>query len=100
LDKDFTLGGKPKSDGSSRRAYTFNAYLLVLNLFDTKNIIGVYRTTGLPDDDGYLNTDIGQQTIQGQINQDAFVDLYQIKMQNPNNYSIPRRFRLGCSINF
>jgi len=100
LDKDFTLGGKPKSDGSSRRAYTFNAYLLVLNLFDTKNIIGVYRTTGLPDDDGYLNTDIGQQTIQGQINQDAFVDLYQIKVQNPNNYSIPRRFRLGCSINF
>jgi hypothetical protein len=73
---------------------------LVLNIFDTQNILSVYRTSGLADDDGYLNTNQGRQQTAAQIDPVAFTQLYQIKAQNPGNFSIPRRFRIGCSFNF
>jgi hypothetical protein len=104
LDKDFTFGGKtakgPDGIAFERREYALNVFLLVLNIFDTQNILSVYRTSGLPDDDGYLNTNQGRQQTAAQIDPVAFTQLYQIKAQNPGNFSIPRRFRIGCSFNF
>lgn len=104
LDKDFIFGGGTKKgpDGIAmdRREYSLNIFLLVLNIFDTQNILSVYRTSGLPDDDGYLNTNQGRQNTAGQIDPVAFTQLYSIKAQNPGNFSIPRRFRVGCSFNF
>lgn len=35
------------------------AYALALNLFNTKNILNVYPTTGSAEDDGWLNSDNG-----------------------------------------
>jgi len=61
---------------------------------------GVYGYTGLPNDDGYLNSPQGQQYIQEQINQQSFVDLYNVKMNNPANYAIPRLARLGFRMTF
>jgi len=101
LDKRFTLGGKVKTEGVGRsRAFDFNAYLLVLNLFDTENVVNVYRFTGLPDDDGYLSSDTGQQAILSQIDPVAFTDLYRLRVNNASNYSLPRRMRLGLQFNF
>jgi len=104
LDRDFYFGGgKIKGeDGIERnkREYSLNVFLLVLNIFDTQNILSVYRTSGLPDDDGFLNTNQGRQQTAAQIDPIAFTQLYQIKAQNPSNFSIPRRLRLGCSFNF
>jgi len=101
IDKSFFFGGKTKPGAKEKsREYSINAYLEILNLFNTENIMGVYRYTGLADDDGYLQSDIGQQVIATQIDPESFIDLYTVKVNNPNNYSVPRRIRLGLYFNF
>jgi hypothetical protein len=100
IDKQFSLGGKTKDDGTTSRGYDLNVYLTMLNALDTRNVLGVYRYTGLPDDDGYLTSDIGQQDILGQISPQAYIDQYTLRLRNPNNYSLPRRIRLGVMFNF
>jgi hypothetical protein len=93
--KDFTV--KFKADGKDHR---MNAYVWIQNLLNATNIQGVYPYTGNPDDDGYLSSPEGQQLISSQINPQSFVDLYEIKVNNPNNYSIPRRIRVGLQMSF
>jgi outer membrane receptor protein involved in Fe transport len=100
LDKIFSLGGKQKEDGSITRSYAFNFYLTILNVLNQRNVLGVYRYTGLPDDDGYLNSDVGQQDIQFQINPATFSDLYQIRVNSPFNITRPRTIQLGLLLSF
>lgn len=112
IDKDFLVGGGDKTDASGsvikdshgtpikKREYSFNVYMLFLNALNTKNILNVYKTSGRPDDDGYLNSGQGAQSIAAAIDGDAFTYLYTLKMQNPDNYSTPRRIRLGLIFSF
>jgi outer membrane receptor protein involved in Fe transport len=112
IDKDFILGGKTKLDGDGnevkdakgnavqKKEYAFNIYLQLLNALNTRNVLNVYKTSGLPQDDGYLQTGVGQQAINAAIDGDAFTYLYTLRMQNPGNYSLPRRIRLGVQLNF
>ena len=72
----------------------------VENLLNNRIIQGVYGYTGLPDDDGYLNSPQGQQYIAEQINQQSFIDLYSVKMNNQRNYARPRIAKLGISMSF
>ncbi|MCZ2276525.1 MAG: TonB-dependent receptor [Bacteroidia bacterium] len=98
LDKEFAI--KLKGEGS--RELGINVYLQVQNLLNAKNILGVYAATGVPDDDGYLASALGQQSL-NQLpveQQQAFIDQYWMKAANPNFYSLPRRMRLGLEINF
>ncbi|HCK22511.1 MAG TPA: hypothetical protein DHW15_10210 [Bacteroidetes bacterium] len=97
LDKSWQL---QLGSGSRERSVNLNAYMWVQNLFDNRNIIAVYAFSGNPTDDGYLASTFGQEAIEGQVNAASFTDLYTMKMQNPNNYSIPRRIRLGIGIDF
>lgn len=100
IDKDFAI--KTGKEGKSK--YYVNVYLQVQNLLNTKNIISVYRYTGNPDDDGYLGSDQGLIALRqleasgGDV--EAFEQLYSIRANNPDNYSIPRRMRIGASFNF
>lgn len=96
LDKTFQLNTGTKG----AKLYDMNLYLLVLNLFDTENVVNVYRFTGLPDDDGFLESDQGVQTTLTQIDPQSYVDLYGTRVNNPNNFSLPRRIRLGLLFNF
>ena len=100
MDKRFRLGGKIKEDGSKSRGYSLQVYLNVQNLLNTQNVLGVYSYTGLPDDDGYLSSDIGQQAILGTINPQSFVDLYTIALDRSGAFSTPRRTRLGILFEF
>ena len=100
VDKGFTIRGKSDIDGTPKKGFDVNVYLLLLNALDTRNVISVYRYTGLPDDDGYLASDTGNQAVVTQISPQSFVDLYTARLANPNNYSIPRRIRLGLLFNF
>jgi hypothetical protein len=93
LDKDFKVGNPDQS-------YYFNIYLLVQNVLNTANILGVYRFTGNPGDDGYLESAIGQQVLSAQPNPESFETLYNIKINNPDNYSLPRRIHVGLQFNF
>jgi hypothetical protein len=99
VDKDiFITWGKEKND-DSRQSY-LNVYLQVLNVLDTKNVMAVYPFTGNPDDDGYLAAAEWQKQINDQLVPQSFTELYSIYVNNPGNYSAPRRIRLGIIFNF
>jgi hypothetical protein len=72
----------------------------ITNLFDARNILGVYRYTGSAQDDGYLNSPVGQVAIDQATNAQSFIDLYNIRIANPGNYALPRWTRLGVRFNF
>ena len=104
IDKDIPLAtrtvvGMDKPIVTSK----LNIYLAIRNVLNTRNILGVYGYTGVPDDDGFLSSALGQSYVDGlssQLDPQSFVDLYSIKMNNPGLYDLPRRIRLGAVINF
>ena len=75
-------------------------YLQIQNLLDTRNVVGVYRATGNATDDGFLQSADGLQLSSAQLSQQAFIDQYNIRLLNPDNYSLPRRARLGVRFDF
>ncbi|GAB4250060.1 MAG: hypothetical protein Kow0079_03040 [Vicingaceae bacterium] len=99
IDKDINLKFG-KGDDENKKTATLNIYVLVQNVLNTKNILGVYRATGSTTDDGYLNAPQFQNNIQSQVDEQSFRDLYTAKLDNPFNYSLPRRIRLGMLLNF
>ena len=96
IDKYFDLEwGK-----EDKKRASLNVYFQLLNVLNTLNVQSVYGATGNADDDGFL-TDPGTQSGIGSLNDEqAFRELYAIKVNNPNNYSAPRRIRLGLILNF
>lgn len=97
LDKDIYFKANKDKDG--REAY-LNVYLQVLNVLNSKNVKGVYASTGNPDDDGYLSAPEWQREIQTQTDADAYCELYSLYVNNFYNYSSPRQFRIGVIFNF
>ena len=99
VDKDINmkLGGK---DGEGGRNAYMNVYFQVLNLLNSKNIMGVYAATGNPDDDGYLSAPEWQREINTQRDPIAYRDLYSLYVNSPYNYSQPRQIRFGVIFNF
>lgn len=73
-------------------------FLWIQNIFNRKNVEGVYAYTGLPNDDGYLSSPEGQQVIAQQVSQQSFIDLYNISVNNPYNYGTPRLIRIGVRL--
>ncbi len=100
IDKNIDLNWGGKKEGSQKKAAGLNIYLQVLNILNTQNILGVYRYTGNPNDDGYVNDAGAQTVIAAQASQQSFRDLYGVKVNNPANYSLPRRIRLGMLLSF
>ena len=100
VDKDinFTLGGK--EEGKKGHDVFFNVYLQVLNLLNSKNIMNVYSATGNPNDDGYLSAPEWQREINEQLDPQAFIQMYELYVDNGGNYSTPRQIRVGLSFNF
>jgi len=97
IDKNVDLSW---GSGDNKKMANLNIYLQVLNVLNTKNVLSVYRYTGNADDDGYLYAAETQNSIAGQNSEQSFRDLYTIKINNPSNYSIPRRIRLGVMLDF
>ena len=98
IDKDFDLK-LGKKDSDKRPAY-LNVYLQVLNVLNAKNIIGVYSSTGNPDDDGYLSAPEWQREIANQTNADSYRELYSLYVNDQGHYSSPRQIRIGMIFNF
>ncbi len=97
IDKDFELTwGK----AGRKKTVFMNVYLEVLNVLDAQNILSVYRATGNADDDGYLASPQAQPEIAIKTDPQSFIDMYQIRVNSPYNYSQPRRARLGVALNF
>lgn len=96
VDKSFTLS-KP----SAARPLNLNVYFRVSNLLDARNIINVYTATGSPTDDGWLISPLGQnrpETFAARAQ--SYLDSYQTRVLNPNNFSLPRRMYIGMQFDF
>jgi outer membrane receptor protein involved in Fe transport len=101
IDKNFRIAG-----GEAGKPLFLNVYLRMENVFDTKNIIGVYAASGSPYDDGFLVTPQGQSSIQqledsGRSNDvDNYLISYQWGELNPGFFTLPRRTYIGAILQF
>ena len=99
IDKNIALEWG-KDDSDNKKSANLNIYLQILNVLNTRNVINVYQFTGAPDDDGYLASTQGKSALAITNSALAFSDMYNIRMNAPNNYSLPRQIRLGVLFNF
>ncbi len=83
-----------------KKMTALNIYIRVTNLFNQFNVLGVYRSTGNWNDDGYLAAANSQTSIQNQIDEQSFRDYYNMKISNPFNVSSPRTIKLGIKMDF
>ena len=102
LDKNFIIVHENKDAKSKdkKKVSNFNIYIRATNLFNQFNVLGIYRATGNPDDDGYLAAALSQTSIQNQTDEQSFRDYYSMKVNNPFNVSVPRTIRLGVKYDF
>lgn len=99
IDKNITLKFG-KEDGDKAKTANMNIYLLINNILNTKNIVRVYPFSGSAEDDGYLVTESGQQSIEGAPSPQSFEDLYFLRLQDPYNYGQGRTIQLGVKVDF
>ena len=99
LDRDITMNFG-KKEGDKAKTADLNIYLLVTNVFNTRNVTDVYRATGSPDDDGYLAAAQYQNSINLRTDVDSYRDLYNSKVVDPGNLGAPRTIRLGVRLSF
>jgi outer membrane receptor protein involved in Fe transport len=82
----------------------FNAYFRVQNVFNTRNIVNLYKYSNDPDNDGFLQSSFGVDRINGVIETkrdiEAFLDAYSWRMLAPGNYTLPRRMYVGVILDF
>jgi hypothetical protein len=78
----------------------FRFTLWVNNFINLKNIRAIHPYTGSADTDGWLSSEQGRKAVESAVNAQSFVDLYNTALQNPGFYTMPRRIRLGVSLNF
>jgi len=100
VEKNFELKLGKKKGTEEYRTTNVQAYCLIQNLLNRRNIISVYRATGNPDDDGFLSAPTSQGTILGALDPISFANLYVARINNPGNYSLPRIIRFGAIFNF
>lgn len=103
IDKDFdlrALGSGKKANGKPRRPLNLNAYMLIQNVLNTRDILGVDGFTSRPDDDGYLASPIGIQNTNNQLSALSYMDLYTASLINPGAINLPRRINIGLQFNF
>jgi hypothetical protein len=89
-------------DLKASRAFLFGAtrleaFVWALNVFDSKNPIGVYTSTGSPTSTSYDQTETGRAEIGAVANGQQ---LYDLAENNPNLYSNPRLVRFGVRASF
>jgi hypothetical protein len=94
LDKNLVLAK------DSKHPMHMNIYLQMSNLLNSLNVRSVYKFTGTPDDDGYLTDARYQTDIQSQLDEQSFREQYSMSVNNPFNYNLPRRTRIGVLVTF
>jgi len=97
---NFRIGKKDTEGKKEVKKASLQIYLQVQNLFDIANTISVYAATSSATDDGYLTAPQYQPFIESQVDPQSFRDLYSLKVNDPRNFSLPRRVRLGAIFSF
>lgn len=99
IDKDIYWNLKG-GEGDNKKTVIFNVYADIQNVLNAANILGVYSTTGNPDDNGYLTYSGNQVGIASNPDEEAYRNFYTLYMNNPYNYNMPRRFNVGVVVSF
>ena len=101
INKVFRLNAGAAADA---KPLFLDVYLRIQNLFDTRNVIGVYSASGSPEDDGWLASPQGQSALntldQTGRDSEAFTTHYGWRLANNGFYTLPRRIYLGALFNF
>ena len=102
IDRSFNLFGSTSA----------KLYIWVQNLLDTRNVLAVYRATGLPDQDGFLSSPEGQSFLNSAADPDGtafnYTNYVSGAVNNGGNqsssgglfYGAPRRIRVGLLFDF
>ena len=102
VDRSFNLFGQT----------TAKLYFWAQNLLDTRNVLAVYRATGLSDQDGFLASPEGQSFVNSSPDADGTAFNYANYVAGPVNnggnqssggglfYGGPRRLRVGLLLDF
>ncbi len=89
--------------------YKLAPYVMVKNLLDRENILGVYEGTGEPNTSGYLETEEGGQVRAAEAENnlhtganygEEFEYRYSLMQFNPKNYGSPRMIIVGLRMSF
>lgn len=101
VDKDFAL---KIGDKQLPVIKTLNVYFRVQNLFNQANVLRVFRYTGSPEDDGYLDDFRARNADNTAATYYSKLDLYEAKTLtgptgNPT-YALPRRMLIGATLTF
>lgn len=73
---------------------SLNMYVYVLNVFDTELVNSVYGATGLPGDNGYL------QTNTGSASDETYRSFWRDRVRAIENWGPPRQIRFGAKLSF
>jgi len=99
VDKSWPI--EIKRENGKNRQTMLNASVTVNNLFDIRNVTGVFAVTGNPSDNGYLTDPETQAVINSYLDPDSYRDLYSIYLNNGFwNWSSPRTIRVTLTYNF
>lgn len=100
LSKTFAIQKASTKDNFRMKATNVQVFLWVQNLLDSRIVQSVYGYTGVAGDDGWLSSPEGQQQINNEISSQSYIDLYNVKVNNPYMYDIPRLARIGVKLTF
>ena len=100
VSKSFSVQLAKNNEERDGKKLYFDVYLWVDNIIGTANVTDVYRFTGQPGDDGFIDSQSGEVATNSAINSESYRDLYKASVNTPTNYGLPRRVYLGGSINF
>jgi outer membrane receptor protein involved in Fe transport len=78
----------------------FSFFVEVTNLFDRLNTINVYTNTGRPDYDGQSYNDTVDPDGAGPLTVEDVNNYHRLIANDPQNFSAPRRVRVGLEFNF
>ncbi len=89
MDKVFEIGG-----------IRIKPYVWVYNLFNRKNVTGVYRQTGMPHDNGWFLTEDGKAWIQQNGSRGLYIAKKALSGCGARNLGTPRIVRFGLKVDF
>jgi hypothetical protein len=107
VDKDIDLRfGKKQPEGAKPKdPLVLNAYVMINNVLNYRDVLRVNGYTGRPDEDGYITAPQGIQATAVTTNSSSYIDLYSISNGGgnqylPSNIGMPRRINIGLQLNF
>src|SRR5690606_14753241 len=74
-EKNFDLVFGKKKEVSNGRPLSVNVFVLVRNLLNKRDVLGVYGYTSRPDDNGYITSPQGQQAMASFYSPQSYEDM-------------------------